>query len=191
MKKIVMTMLVVGLVAFAAQAATVQFTLNETAPGTWEMLVDVGGTDTAGLSAYGMFVNIPTAQVSYTENLLFDIGSFSGMFPNTAVNGDVGGIFNAGNFQNSGGFAIQGMGMVPIALGSVNLGVPALLGTFTTPVGLGAADFTAEKAGLLNVNNDGFLIDLTLLDTVVNPVPEPMTLSLIGIGGLALIRRRK
>ncbi len=194
-------MLVVGLVAVAAQAGAVHYSFDQTTETTWNVSVTVTGDDTAGLSAYGFYVNIDPTLVSYAENTLSAMNSSYqtvGITPGNLVAGDVGGKFNAGNYQGTGAYALLNIGLVPVqvispipALPSVDLGVPALLGTLTTPAGLGAADFCNDsKSGLFNLEADGFLADVTTTYEV-NPIPEPMTMSLIGLGGLALIRRRK
>ena len=197
MKKIAMTMMVVGLTAMVAQAGAVHYEFTETAPGTWDVTALVTGADTAGLSAYSIWVYSPPAGVSFAENTL---GTLSAAFQpigfQSFVSGDVGGDFNAGNFQGSGAAAILGIGKVAVfvappagvPLPPVDTGVPALLGTLTTPTGLGAQDFAALSAGLLNAAGDGFLQDVT---TSYEVIPEPATMLLLGIGGLALIRRRR
>ena len=200
MKKTAMTMLVVGLMAVTAQAGAIHFSFDETASGTWEVSVEVTGADTSGLSAYGFWVYIDPALVSYTENTLgtLDAGSLPiGFLSSTHVSGDVAGNFNAGNYQNSGAASIPGIGMVPvyqapppgIPTPPVDLGVPALLGTLSTPAGLGEADFDYDGAALLNAANDGYIAGTITME--VNPIPEPATLALLAMGGLALLRRKR
>ena len=199
-----MTMLVVGLVAVAAQAVepppTVHYSFDETASGTWDVSAEIIGADTSGLSAYGIWVYIDPALVSYTENTLGTLDAASqpiGFLSSTLVSGDVAGNFNAGNYQNSGASSIPGIGMVPVYQAPpvgvpappVDLGVPALLGTLSTPAGLGAADFAPDGAALLNIANDGFIAAIITME--VNPIPEPATLALLAIGGLAMLRRRR
>jgi|SaaInl7_200m_RNA_FD_contig_31_895038_length_677_multi_33_in_0_out_0_1 hypothetical protein len=197
MKKFVATMLVVGLMAVVAQAGAVNYSFDETVSGTWEVSVTVTGTDTAGLSAYGFYVN-NTAGVSYVENTLNVLGPDyqpDGFL--SPVSGYIGADFNAGNYQGSAA-AIQGIGIVPVyqapptgvPVPPVDLAVPALLGTLTTPGGLGAGDFATDGAGLLNLAADGFLSELTVTQEV-NPIPEPMTLSLLAIGGCLVAIKRK
>ncbi len=198
MKKIVMTMMVIGLTAMVAQAAAVHYSFDETAPGTWEVSATVTGADTSGLSAYSVWVYSNPAGVSYVQNTLSSItAGFQPIgFVSVPVQGDVGGNFNAGNFQGFGLASIPGIGMidpliVPHPFGGpiVNLGVPALLGTLTTPTGLGVLDLDATSAGALNLANDGFT-DVTTTHEV-NPIPEPATMILLGAGSLLLIRRKR
>ena len=187
----VVTLVCIGLASLAAQAATVTYTFNETVAGSWDVYAEVtsGVAETAGMSAYSVWVYTTPAAVSYAENTLND--GFSGFLPPNLTQGDVGGDFNAGNFQASGGFALVGVGISPVVSGAVNLGVPALLGTLTTPTGLGIADLAGTSAGLLNPANDGFL-QTVAVESVVNPIPEPVTMALLALGGLlALVRRRR
>ena len=188
----VVTLICIGLASLASQAATVTYTFDETASGSWDVYAEVtaGVAETAGLSAYSVWVYTNPALVSYTENTLFDAGAFKGFLPPNLSQGDVGGDFNAGNFQTSGGFALTGVGISPVVSGPVNLGVPALLGTLSTPGGLGVADLAGTSAGLLNPTNDGFLTSVAV-ESVVNPIPEPVTLSLLAIGGLLMLARRR
>lgn len=171
-----MTVLIVGLMATVAQAARVQYILHETAPGNWELYVEVTGSDTAGLSAYGMFVDDLSA--SFTESTLYAVKTFNppttlemnGFLPMTFTDGTVSGMYNFGNYQNNDstilpiagvGAGIEGIGMVPVhelgIFGDVNLAVPAHLGTITTSPGLNLSDFTGEIPGLLNAASDGHL----------------------------------
>ena len=204
MKKLAVTTLIcIGLSGLVAQAALVHYSFDETVSGTWEVSVQVtadGNGDAAGLSAYGMWV-YNTAGVSYAENTLYDPGSFKGfsppnlttMYMNSPDPGDADDDFNAGSFQNFGTYALLGVGKVVVSQGAVSLGVPALLGTLTTPAGLGAADFGPDGAGLINVGNTNFVPagEITITHEV-NVIPEPMTMAVLGLGGLAvLIRRRR
>jgi hypothetical protein len=166
MKSIVMIMLVVGLMAVVGQAASIHYSFNEVASGTWEVYATVNGDNTAGLSAYSIWVNDSTG-VSYVENTLGTIGAdFTPIGFHNLVSGDIIGRFDAGNYQHFGDHAITGIGMVPVdepgvlpgTIPGVQLSVPALLGTLTTPAGLGEGDFEpGDDGSFLNVTNDWFL----------------------------------
>lgn len=204
MKKILMTMVVVmALTAMAAQAAQVDFSFDETSSGNWEVSVLVTGTDTAGLAGYALRV-LDTVGVSYAEELSSILSpSFVtvGMVNPTASYIGVNFVF--GNFQVFGPTAIEGIGMSVIDMDTppgptpahLHYGVPALLGTLTTPEGLDEDDFAfdgSSPAGLLGPNNESFVsageIEVTM---EVIPIPEPATmLVLLGAGLLAVIRRR-
>ena len=181
MKKIVMTMMVIGLTGTVGQTAAVYYSFDEIASGTWNVNVTVTGEDTAGLSAYSIWVyNVDPSLVSYSENTLStlnDAYSSIGFSSSMLVQGDVGGDFNAGNFQNSGAGAILGIGKIPVYVEPpagiptppVDLGAPALLGTLSTPVDLSRGDFAFTSANCLNAAGDGFLSDVTLFRS--NPLP--------------------
>ena len=184
MKKFAMTMLVIGLTAMVVQAAAVHYSFDEKVSGSWDVNVTVTGVDTAGLSAYSIWVNnLNPTWVSYAENTLGTLnGSFTpiGFQSSNLVQGDVGGNFNAGNFQSSGATAITNIGMNPVYVEPpagvptppVNLGVPAFLGVLSTPAGLSENDFSSFSVGLLNAANDGFLSPVTPTYEV-NPLPSP------------------
>ena len=204
MKKLAVSMMVISLTAAVVQASdmTAHFSFNETAAGSWAVSAEVTG-DTAGLSAYSIWTRgVDPSQVSYEEGTLGTIGDgFAprGFQSSTFVSGDVGGDFNAGNFQGNGNSAIAGIGtdavddagVIPGTTPHVQLGVPALLGTLTTPDGLGAANFEATSVGLLNVAGDGFLSDPPTPTSEVNLIPEPATLGLLILGSLSILGRRR
>ena len=174
----------------APEPPMVHYIFEETSSGNWEVSVEVADEDSAGLSAYSLWVyNTDPALVSYTENTLCDAATLEGFLPPNLVQGDVGGDFNAGNFQSAGPFALTDIGIAPVSQGAVDLGVPALLGILTTPAGLGEDDFAALNAGLLNATNDGYIAGVTVSYDVY-PIPEPATLGLLLIGGLILVRKK-
>ena len=197
----VTTLICIGLFALAAQAAAVNYTFNETAVGNWEVYVEVTGADTAGLSAYSLWVNAG-AGVSYAENTLGTVdGGFTpiGFSPATLSSGFILGQFNVGNFQTFtapilgiGKIAVDEPGAIPGTTPHVQLGVPALLGTLTTPAGLTTLqDLFPGDAGLFNAAGDGYQTSPPDATHEVNPIPEPVTLALLGLGGLAMLIRRR
>ncbi len=153
---------------------TVHYTFQETAPGSWNVLVDVAGAYTAGLAAYDIWVDIDPTSVSYTENTLAT--DTAGFMPGTLVQGNVAGSFNAANYQGceaTGGVAIQGIGKTAVSEAgtpAVTLDAQALLGVLSTPEGLGETDFRVTTAGLLNMAGDGFL-DTDLLVPTMDVIP--------------------
>ena len=75
MKNLLVSITPVVLLCLIATTAfgqdTVSYTLNETAPGSWDLLVDVTGT-TAGLSAYEVWVDgVAPGSTDFTENGLY------------------------------------------------------------------------------------------------------------------------
>ncbi len=155
---------------------TASYTLNETAPGTWDLLVDVTGAETAGLSAYEVWVDgVAPASASFTQNTLAT--ATAGFMPGTFVSADIAGNFNAANYQGAtvtGGVAIQGIGKTAVSEAgppAVNLDAQALLGTLSTPLYLGAGDFRTPTVGLLNAAGDGFLNTDSITPSLqVNPL---------------------
>ena len=206
MKKTLVILLLLCLISISAQAASVQYTLEETAPGSWDIYVQVTGTDTLGLSAYALWVyDITPGTVSYQENTLKTVDeNFNSIgFATTSVaeynNYPVGSgktALGIGNYQNVGS-AILGVGLTevdepggfPGLSPHVQLGVPAYLGTISTPEGLGlegkpagvsswaSPDFGLDYPGasLINLTGDGYLFyeefDVTYL---VTPYVEPV-----------------
>ena len=171
----------VALVCLIATAAfgqpTVDYTINETTPGTWDVLIDVAGAETAGLSAYEIWVdNVTSGVTSFTQNTLA-VPATRG-FTSAPLQGDIdmgGGVynFNAGNLQSSGSAAITGIGMTAVNDPPVSLNAQALLGTLTTAGNLGAGDFRVITGGtgLLNAANDGYYNTSTLTPSLaVNPM---------------------
>ena len=197
----IMTVLCIGLASLTAQGALVNYTFNETSSGQWNVLVQVSGTDTVGLSAYSIWVNSASG-VDYTENVLGTIGAgFApiGFSPSTEVEGYIAGKYNAGNFQSFGS-KIAGIGKVPVdnpgiipgTTPHVLLGVPALLGTLSTPAGLHlSTDLYPGSVGLFNADGTGYLASPPTPTWQVNSIPEPVTLLVLALGGLAALLRRR
>lgn len=199
MKKIVMTMMVIGLTAMVAQAAGTTFHFVETAPGTWEVSVNATGGDNLGLAQYSVWVRGTTA-VSYVEEKMSTLRAVNfaamGFQPSTLVDGPIGPDYNAGNFQGANEYAIHNIGVTALQIGppspfpapppyDIDLAAQAHIGTFTTPEGLTLADFDATSANVFNLAGDD------VLETFPNVVPEPATLALLGAGSLLLIRRKR
>ena len=88
-------------------------------------------------------------------------------------------------------YAVDDAGVISGTTPHVQLGVPALLGTLTTPDGLGAANFEATSVGLLNAAGDGFLSNPPTPTYEVNLIPEPASLVLLGLGGVMMMATRR
>ena len=187
----------------------IEVTFDETSPGSWDVLAEVTSDNNSGLSSYDVsVVGTPATDISYTQNTLDttkgDGSSVGFAAASMGVIGDeaTSTHFNAGSFQNPVGSTkapVFDIGKAPVmvesalpgVIESIDLDVPALLGTFTTPEGLGEANFQATAPGLFNAAADGFYQGDTNLTTTVNPIPEPTSLALLGLGGVALLARRK
>ncbi len=137
---------------------SVKYTFKETAPGNWEVLADVDGDLTAGLSAYEIWVDgVDAGTVSYDENTL---GSATeGFLAANLLQDDIAGSFNAGNCQKVPN-VIEGIGKVAINESGVVLDAQALLGVLTTEAGLTEANFRIGEFALLNAAGDGYVYDV-------------------------------
>ena len=198
--------LVLGL-SVAAHAQVVEVTFQETTAGQWDVFAAVTGdtSTTAGISSYSLFVQgVDPADVSYAQNTFLDtitLNGAVGFLPGNLKAEPVDVDFNAGNFQNAGPTAnpVLNIGESPVFLASllpanftdIDLGVPALLGTFSTDEGLGANNFRAGDFGLFNATGDGFSPTNPQVNTTVIPIPEPTSLALLALGGMTLLARRR
>ena len=216
MKKIMMAMLVVGLTAMVAQGALVHYIFDEPVSGEWDVYVEVTAEsgDTVGISNYAFNVYVPDpSTVTYDENTLFTFSlaemTFVGFLDTTTVVKPFPfpvdpAFMNIGNYQGSGVSAIEGVGILdplhvesfmPGTYPDVDLNRPAYLGTVYTPEGLLYANFVPETPALYGTSVDVFHEDPPTagagLTWEVDPIPEPITLSLLvlGAGGLSVIRR--
>lgn len=169
-----------------APPLSAHYTFNEVSPGQWEVYLSVAGEETTGLSAYSFWVdNVDPAGVNFEENGLFTLqqegGNFFpvGFLPGTFVEGEVGGSYNAGNYQGSGQYALKYLGMTslfedgysPGQTPLVDLEALALLGVLTTTPGLDEGDFRVGEVGLLDATGEGFLSETLQATIDVNALP--------------------
>ncbi len=154
------------------EAPEVQFTLREVLPGTWAVFVDVTG-GSAGLAAYDIMAS--DADANFVERRLGTVvdSQFVGFAPANLVQGEVQGIFDAGNFQGCGDDAILGIGMEDLfvdadaGFNDVSLDAHALLGILNTEDGLTEGDFAVPYVGLFNEFGDGYCDSDSVVPTLV------------------------
>jgi hypothetical protein len=106
--------------------------------------------------------------------------------PNYALNG-----FSVNGIESSNGTIVAAVNLFAAggaSLGSFNILAP---GAGTTPVTYAFADYTPTSVAKFQITNNtdvgGFAIDRI----VVSAVPEPSALSLLGLGALGLLARRR
>ena len=191
--------------AHAQASATLQ--VVESTPGMWEVFVSITG-DTSGLYAYHLnVVDTDPTLISYEENTLIVLSSLNPVFFTGFVKhiqGIVGDdlFFNAGSNQGPAqGDPIFNVGITPVfvpgILGPpVDLDVPAKLGTFITPTGLGANNFELDGFGAVlfddSMTPGNFLESNEVMVTLeVVPFPEPSTVALFALTAPALLLRRR
>jgi hypothetical protein len=167
MKKVLALVLVLGL-ASMANAAFV-----------------IGGPDTLDTGAVGSYsISVNNQDVANLEGFLT---ASKGMISNTQV-------VWAGKMV---GFDINdgagGLGVWANFGSTVAAGIPLFTFDYTAPAEVGVVSLLMEDAatygGSFNLAGDEIQIGAGSL--LVNVVPEPMTMSLLALGGLGLLRRRR
>ncbi len=196
-----------------AQAAVVTFdvVLDEDGVGTFNVYASASLGDNFGIS--GFQIEFDQTTVS-TLTLLAPRATLS-----SARNDSVGFLLSqlpsAGNENKLGagqdvaqpqqliyGFGQTAGSLPPVLGGTViqaNYGAPLLVGSGQY---IGAGPVVEEGFGKTEANvfmsQEAFIAppqgvspDVTDADVVVNIIPEPMSLAMLGVGGIALIRRRR
>ncbi len=195
MKKLLIFMLVLGM-ASAASAALVSstqgyyFRMDITAPATTIVVGDTVtieifvGTDPTGTSTMLSTVLNIDAATSAVAPAISNTGDWSWLNPSNGTTADGSGGYNV-NVDGTLPSAILPTGSSIYSVSFVANGV----GTVTVDATSGSWDALAAAVGI----NDGFygsgaIYGLPYASNSV--VPEPMTIALLGLGGLFLRRRR-
>ena len=190
MKKLVCLMIVLAVVSFAS-AATVKFD----APGA------IAGKVSA---AQGEKVVISIIADFDVANLVITIGADGGAAEALGtLNANIKTMPNPGTLRNGSGILIdrisgsQGVqfGDVPVAayqsLYTFTFVAPMVDGLYTITYKTGATPFPPPPVPYsCAIDGVGGAIALTSIESLIVDVPEPMTIALLGLGGL-FIRRRK
>jgi|GEM_PF-3373179 len=175
--------------AAGVQAASVNATFTEVSDGNWEFAVELipMGGDVTGLATFDFeVVDTPAADVSFAlgeirgiDSTLFEGNGFS-TFSSGAVGGAGSTRFAVGAIQSPDNAALQvpGIGISSVVIdgpgpNDFNVQVPALLGTLTTPSGLGLANFANIGFSALTAGGGQ--------NTVIDP--SNINLMLGGVGG--------
>jgi len=189
----------------AAQAGTIHYDLVGTSETTWDLNVTVSGEDTAGLGGFSV-TSLSATPSTFAFNVIanknagteeepyylvgFTLQSVEVFETNTVAGASQDGatrVLNVGKAEVN----VQD----PWGGSAIVLGTPAYMGTLTTAAGLTAQDFafngTLFKTAPTS-NNDVLAADATEISSTVTPyvIPEPATMALLGLGGLAMLKRR-
>ena len=198
MKKLGITvtiLLCVGLSGMVAQAATVHFELYDYMDGTFELYASASLGDNAGISFFNVdLVNILTATHQSPKGVDMDAGfvtrGFTGGAPDLAGDGALFAFQNTldaptliyGIGQTAGTFNTAGSPRgVPWA-------VPVLIASGTNPAN---PDFGPEAVANVFTTDGEVGAEAAQVTTHVTRVPEPVTLTMLGLGGLAMLIRRR
>ena len=180
MKKLLILMLVLGL-ASAANASVVQLSVDGVTNGAGTTAT-VDSITTIGVVSDGSDQYDPYYLV-ITDTTYGDYGTITIWQPHTDGGhaGDQAGIVDRGSYMGYDHWAdISAKDTTPEDLQGIDAGTH-----FSAPITMKAG---ASETNTLTI--DLYDTMLTLKDTVIVAVPEPMTIALLGIGALFLRRRK-
>lgn len=196
---------VVLLAAAAAQGATVELRLDINPAGTWQILATaspasisdtVYPSDNAGLAAFAINMkNITTSLMAAPKGFdgtkLTNAGfTLGGVTPDLATS----------EFEILGGQNTTDPNTLVYGMGQVAGTIPGLAGvipdtTWTQPVVVVTGTYVVgqQTPVIMGAQANVFTAagGVTATDATVVIIPEPVTLTLLGIGALALLRRRR
>ncbi len=136
---------------------------------TWELSFTYPGLEWDGTQSASA-TNDHAANPDYLLAGDSAFNAFAGVIGNTLTMGDSGNSFHDVQAQPSLGFAVLRVSDATAALG----------GSRTLTITSGLSDLANQEAETLNIES----LDVTI-------TPEPATLTLLGLGGVALLRRRR
>jgi len=194
MKKVLALVLVLGL-ASIANASLFTGGLQISVNGAYPDEVTVKPSDTVvldiavgGIPAGG-YVDWVMVAIDGPGSL--DASKFTSPFPNDEVN------YSVSAYNDAAG---NGMPIPPDDLASLSSSIFGGLYAYTTAIPQGATLFDnilfhcdGEGEVIVKIYSlDDSFTQLTLQDSVlIHQIPEPMTMSLLALGGLGLLRRRR
>ncbi len=188
-----------GVATSASAIPTVEFILQPgSEPGSFELLADVSEGDNFGLAFFGVeLTGIATNKVEAPEALT-SIG-FAGFAGDESVP-DAAQIFSSQSLTNPATL-VRGIGQAPGSIPDVqpfpgnrnpDFGAPVLLATGTL-----SGDITEVEAVQIEANVFAEATGTSVLgsqegnvETSLTIIPEPATVGLMGLGALAVLRRR-
>jgi hypothetical protein len=170
MKKLLVLILVLGLSSIAnAELTAIELDVDGSHAGA---TITVVTGDTISLEMYSGNTDSGSAYLNLEDNGLYTLAN-----PQVTTNaGDMGGYKGPYSY---GGYDYYSITVSKSGVGTITAGTMFLI------------DFTAgSSTGTVDVILQKFEGTTTMDTTTVNIVPEPMTIALLGLGGLFLRRRR-
>lgn len=183
-------------VALTANAATVvSLKTVETTAGQYDLLAEISEDPCGGLSFFSIQLTNITSAVNMAPTDMFGTIPLAGFTVGGTDLSAPGELF-AGQNSTSPSSLIYGVGTggTYTPMGTVQKNIPwdepwVLLGTIAADPGLTPWDFMTEATSSANVF--AAVDDPTAIAAEVQIVPEPVTMSLLIVGGGVLLRKRR